>query len=47
MIQTISDTLIDYPYVHVFALDFSKAFDTVQYTTLLEKLAKLGLPDEA
>jgi Reverse transcriptase (RNA-dependent DNA polymerase) len=47
MLQTISDMLTDYPYVHVFALDFSKAFDTVQHSTLLQKLATLDLPDKA
>ena len=29
----------------VIALDFSKAFDTVRHATLMEKLAKLDLPD--
>jgi len=47
LLQTISDMLISQPYVRLFALDFSKAFDTVQHSTLLEKLAKLNLPDEA
>jgi len=47
--QTISDMLISQPYVRLFALelDFSKAFDTVRHSTVLEKLAKLNLPDEA
>jgi Reverse transcriptase (RNA-dependent DNA polymerase) len=31
----------------VFVLDFSKAFDTVRYSTLLDKLARLDIPDEA
>jgi len=33
------------PFVHVFALDFSKAFDTVRHATLMEKMARLALPD--
>jgi Reverse transcriptase (RNA-dependent DNA polymerase) len=32
--------------IHVFCLDFSKAFDTVRHITLAEKLATLNLPDE-
>lgn len=32
-------------YVHIIALDFSKAFDTVKHKTLFEKLAPLPLPD--
>jgi hypothetical protein len=47
MLQTISDMLTDYPSVQVFALNFSNAFDTVWHSTLLEKLTKLNLPDEA
>lgn len=34
------------PFVHVFALDFSKAFNTVRHATLLDKMARLDIPDE-
>jgi len=33
------------PYVIVISLDFSKAFDTVQHSTLLHELAQLHIPD--
>ena len=33
-------------YVRVFALDFSKAFDTVRHVVLMEKMAKMHIPDE-
>lgn len=33
-------------YVRVFALDFSKAFDTVRHATLVEKVTKLDMPDQ-
>jgi Reverse transcriptase (RNA-dependent DNA polymerase) len=37
--------LLTHPYVIVISLDFSKAFDTVRYFTLLEKLAQLDILD--
>jgi len=33
------------PYVSVISLDFSEAFDTVRHSKLLQKLAKLDIPD--
>ena len=33
-------------YVRVFALDFSKAFDTVRHAALMEKMTMLYIPDE-
>ena len=39
--------LQEYPYVHLLALDFSKAFDTVRHSKLLEKSAKLPIQDFA
>ena len=33
-------------YVRVFALDFSKAFDTVRHATLIDKMAKMQIPDQ-
>jgi hypothetical protein len=37
--------LVTNPYVIVVSLDFSKAFDTVRHSTLLEKMAQLDLRD--
>jgi len=34
-------------YVHIIALDFSKAFDTVKHSTLASKLADFPLPENA
>ena len=34
-----------YEYVHLIALDFSKAFDSVKYSTLAEKIAELLIKD--
>jgi hypothetical protein len=39
--------LLSNPCVIVISLDFSKAFDTVRHSTLLEKLAQLNMPDNA
>ena len=46
MFYTISTMLSTNPFVRVFSLDFSKAFDTVRHCTLLEKMARLNIPDE-
>ena len=43
----ISELLQEHKYVHVIALDFSKAFDTVRHNTLMQKMAKFPLPDHA
>lgn len=45
ILNKLSDLSESHEYVHVIALDFSRAFDTVRHTTLFEKLAKLALPD--
>jgi hypothetical protein len=45
LLQTVSVMLETQPYVRVIALDFSKAFDSVRHSTLLEKLSQLDLQD--
>ena len=45
LLQTISDMLATNKYVIVYAIDFSKAFDSVRHYTLLGKYADLRLPD--
>lgn len=45
ILHTVTNLLATNPYVCIIALDFSKAFDTVRHSTLLEKMAKLELPD--
>jgi Reverse transcriptase (RNA-dependent DNA polymerase)/Endonuclease/Exonuclease/phosphatase family len=47
LLSIITNMLLSYPYVIVISLDFSKAFDTVRHSTLLEKLAKLDMPVNA
>jgi len=36
----------DNPYLVVISIDFSKAFDTIRQSTLLEKLAQLDIQDQ-
>ena len=36
ILQTISEMLLDNPFVVLISLDFSKAFDTVRHSTLTE-----------
>ena len=43
--KAVTQLLTQHAYVIVLALDFSKAFDTVRHSTLLDKLARLDLPD--
>jgi hypothetical protein len=45
ILQDLSDMSHTYPYVHLIALDFSKAFDTVRHSTLLAKFDKFHLED--
>ena len=46
LFDIISQTLITQPYVHVIALDLSKAFDTVRHKSVTNTIARLGLRDE-
>jgi hypothetical protein len=45
LVHTLSNMLQTEPYVHVIALDFSKAFDTVRHSTLFAKFSKLPISD--
>ena len=45
LLHILSDLLQTEPYVHVIALDFSKAFDTVRHHTLLFKFTSLPISD--
>lgn len=45
LLNSVINLLASEPYVIVISLDFSKAFDTVRHSSLLQKFAQLGLPD--
>ena len=45
ILHTVTDLLQTHQYVHIIALDFSKAFDSVRHHSLISKLADLPLPD--
>ena len=45
MLHAIITMLDTQPFVRVFALDFSKAIDTVRHAVLTEKMARLAIPD--
>ena len=45
LLHTITELLQTQDHVHVIALDFSKAFDSVRHYTLISKLADHPLPD--
>jgi len=46
-LQLVTTLLITNGYVHLIALDFSRAFDSVRHSTLLNKLSQLDIPDHA
>ena len=43
--DNLTDLLRDNKFVHLIALDFTKAFDTVRHSYLAEQLAELQIPD--
>ena len=45
LLHTVTNLLASNQYVIVYCLDFSKTFDTVRHSTLMEKIAMLQLPD--
>ena len=45
LLLIVTELLSTNQYVTVISLDFSKAFDTVRHSTLLNKIAKLDIPD--
>ena len=45
LLHTVTNQLLNNPYVIVYALDFSKAFDSVRHSTVLDKFSRLDLPD--
>jgi hypothetical protein len=45
ILHAITNLLETQPYVIVYALDFSKAFDSVRHSTLISKYSMLNIPD--
>jgi len=45
ILQKITTLFESNPYVIVYGLDFSKAFDSVRHSTLLDRMGRLYLPD--
>ena len=46
LLHTIRSKLSTNEYVHIFTLDFSKAFDRVRHAEVMKKMAQLALPDQ-
>jgi len=46
LLDSVINLLETEPYIIVISLDFSRAFDTVQHSTLLYKLVQLHIPDQ-
>ena len=45
ILQIVNNLLSVHPYAIIISLDFSKAFDTLRHSTLLQKFAQLDIPD--
>jgi len=45
--HTVCDMLLTNNFVHVIALDFSKAFDSVCHSTLMENMVQLDVLEQA
>ena len=45
LLQVLTELLQSNDYVHVIALDFSKAFDRVRHHSLASKRANITIPD--
>ena len=46
ILHSVTHHLLSNSYIVVMSLDFSKAFDTVRRSALLQKLARLDMPDQ-